>query len=103
MKNNIKKIDQELLDLENSFIDLANKHCDYGNYDDYRKISIAFLYAAARFNAIDTWASAADLVAFKSEKNAQQKYFETLYKKRLNEELNEFETNFDKYRKELTK
>jgi len=40
-------------------------------------------------------------VEFKSEKNTEQEYFETLYKKRLDQELNEFETNFDKYRKEF--
>ncbi len=98
MRNNIKKIDREFVDIEDSFIDLANKHSASG---DYKKVSIAFLYAAARFNAFDSWASAADVVEFKSEKNTEQEYFETLYKKRLDQELNEFETNFDKYRKEF--
>jgi hypothetical protein len=98
MRRNIKKIDREFLDIEDSFIDLANKHCNSG---DYEKISIAFLHAAARFNAFEVWASAADIAEFKSEKNTEQKYFEAIYKKRLAEELNEFETNFDKYRKEL--
>jgi hypothetical protein len=65
------------------------------------QVSIAFLHAAARFNAFEVWASAADIAEFKSEKNTEQKYFEAIYKKRLDEELNEFETNFDKYRKEL--
>ena len=98
MRKNIKKIDREFLDIEDSFIDLANKHCDSG---DYEKISIAFLHAAARFNIFEVWASAADVVEFKSEKNTEQEYFEALYKKLLDEEFFEFETNFDKYRKEL--
>ena len=98
MRKNIKKIDREFLDIEDSFIDLANKHCDSG---DYEKISIAFLHAVARFNAFDVFASAADVTEFKSEKNAELEYFEALYKKLLVDELNAFETNFDKYKKEL--
>ncbi|MFA6161746.1 MAG: DUF3144 domain-containing protein [Patescibacteria group bacterium] len=98
MRKNIKKIDREFLDIENSFIDLANKHCDSG---DHKKVSIAFLHAAARFNAFEVWASAADIAEFKSEKNTEKKYFEAIYKKRLDEEFNEFETNFDRYKKEL--
>jgi len=80
MRKNIKKIDREFIDIEDSFIDLANKHCDSG---DYEKISIAFLHAAARFNAFEVWASAADIAEFKSEKNTEQKYFEAIYKKRF--------------------
>lgn len=98
MRKNIKKIDREFLDIEDSFIDLANKLSASG---DYRKVSIAFLHAAARFNVFEVWASAADVVEFKSEKNTEQKYFEALYKKLLDEEFFEFETNFDKYKKDL--
>jgi hypothetical protein len=77
MRKNIKKIDREFLDIEDSFIDLANKLSASG---DYRKVSIAFLHAAARFNVFEVWASAADVVEFKSEKNTEQEYFEALYK-----------------------
>jgi len=98
MRKNIRKIDGEFLDIEDSFIDLANKH---SASIDHEKISIAFLHAVARFNAFDVFASAADVTEFKSEKNAELEYFEALYKKLLVDELNAFETNFDKYKKEL--
>ena len=98
MRKNIKKIDDEFLDIFDSFIDLANKHSASSGYE---KVSIAFLHAVARFNAFDVFASAADVEAFKSEKNTELEYFEDLYKKLLVEELNAFETNFDKYKKEL--
>ena len=84
MRKNIKKIDREFLDIEDSFIDLANKLS--ASSGDYRKVSIAFLHAAARFNVFDVWASAADVVEFKSEKNTEQEYFEALYKKLLDPE-----------------
>ena len=48
MRKNIRKIDGEFLDIEDSFIDLANKH---SASIDHEKISIAFLHAVARFNA----------------------------------------------------
>ena len=64
-------------------------------------MSIAFLYAAARFNAFDVFASDADITEYKSAKNAELKHFEAIYKKALINELKAFEVNFDTYKNEL--
>ncbi len=62
-------------------------------------VSVSFMYALARFNAwvnASDFANASDMAEAKSE---TIEYFATEYKKMLEENLDDYIENFDKYMK----
>jgi len=91
---NESKPDKEFWDLSDTFIALANQHCDSVRSG---KVSAAQLYATARFNSFVV----ASLAKSKEELSANRveylTYFVSQFEKMLRENLRDYEDNFEKY------
>ena len=87
--------DKEFFELADSFIHLANKHCN-----DVRrtKVSATILYATARFNAFVVASSTKRKDQLTSEKEVATAYLVEQYEKMLRENLDDYESNYKKYK-----
>ncbi len=89
-----EKPDDGFWDRADSFIDLANSYCEKG---EMGKVSASLLYAAARFNASVVACCAKSVDELKGDKKEAIKYFSGQYKKMLEENLEDYIANYEKY------
>jgi hypothetical protein len=87
--------DEKFRQLADSFIHLANEHCDSVPRD---KVGAAFLYGAARFNAFVASSSSRNKAQFTAEKEKAVSFFLMQYEKMLREHLDDHEVNYEKFR-----
>lgn len=88
------EVDDEFYDRADTHIRLANKHVDEIGRG---KVSASFMYALARFNA---WVSACGFDSADEMHAAREKtidYFVGEYRKMLEENLDDYAENFEKY------
>jgi hypothetical protein len=83
--------DKLLRQLADSFIDVANRHCEQ---QDKNVVNTAFLYAASRFSAFVAAASAGDLNEFRSRQTAAGDFFTAEFNSMLNKNLSSYEKVF---------
>ena len=87
-------IDEKFYERADAHIHLSNEQlADFGG----GKVSASMLYSVARFNA---WLSACGFNSAKEMAAAKDEtiaYFATEYRKMLEENLNDYISNFDKY------
>lgn len=92
----MKEIDEKFFDRADEHINLSNKQLA----DVSRgKVSASMMYSLARFNS---WISACGFNNSEEMKSAKQEtieYFITEYEKMLNENLDDYITNFENYMK----
>ena len=86
--------DQEFLDIANTFIDVANAHCDKLAG---AKVSAAMLYAAARFNAFVAAGSTKSQQELLEQRDAAIAYLVEQYSKMLNEHFGDYQRNYSTY------
>lgn len=86
--------DQQFLDLADSFIALANSHCDTVSPT---RVSSTMLFAAARFNAFVIASSVDSKDELTSDLEPALKYFLAQYEKMLGENLADYVENYDQY------
>lgn len=92
----MEKIDEKFFDRADEHINLSNKQL---NDTSRGKVSASMMYGFARFNS---WISASGFNNSEEMKSAKQetiKYFVTEYEKMLNENLDDYITNFESYMK----
>lgn len=85
-------IDKEFRKMADSFIDLANQHA---NADNREVVSMALLYAAARFNSFVVAAHAPDLKKFDADRRKALEFFLGKYKEMLDENLDDYRKMYD--------
>ncbi len=78
--------------LADSFIDLANNHCDK---EDNSQVGSAMLFASARFSAFVVASFAKDKPSFEEEIEHAVDHFGAEFKRMLNENLEQYKTVFD--------
>lgn len=90
-------------EIDNKFYDRADEHIQLSNKQlseaSMGKVSASMMYGLARFNSWLTacgWTNADEL---KRAKDETIKYFVTEYEKMLNENLDDYISNFDDYMK----
>lgn len=83
--------DKLLRQLADTFIDVANKHCES---QDRNVVNTAFMYAAARFSAFVAAASAGNLKEFQSRQSSASEFFTDEFKKMLTKNLSSYEKVF---------
>jgi len=90
----VQNTDDKFYDRADAHIHLSNEHCeDIGA----GKVSASMMYATARFN---TWVSACGFEnagQMKEDRQQTIEYFVSEYKKMLEENLDDYIENFDKY------
>ena len=87
-----KDIDKEFRSVADSFIRLANKHSETANREN---VSMALLYAAARFSSFVVTSHASDLQKYESDREAAIEFFAGEYKRMLNENLDDYKKIYD--------
>ena len=85
-------LDKEFRRMADSFIDLANKHADADNREI---VSMALLYAAARFNAFVVASHSPDLTKFDADREKAFQFFLGKYQEMLNENLDDYRKIYD--------
>lgn len=93
----MKKMDNEFYQLADAHIDLSN--AQISEQVGKGKVSASFMYSVARFNA---WISACGWGSSKELAEAKEdaiEYFIGEYRKMLEESLDDYIENFDKYMK----
>jgi hypothetical protein len=88
------KPDEQFWEFADSFIGLANEHCDQAHRS---RVSATFLYAVARFNAFVVAASTRSKDQLIAEKEQAVRYFLGQYEKMLRENLADYENHYEKY------
>lgn len=88
------KEDPTFFDRADSFIHLANKH---NSKISRGKVSASLMYGSARFQAWNaaTWAESS--AEMKSQRDETIQYFVEQYRTMLEEHLDDYIENFDKY------
>ena len=86
--------DQQFLELADSFIALANSHCDTVSPS---RVSATLLFAAARFNAFVIASTVDSKDELTTDSEPALKYFLSQYEKMLGENLADYVENFDQY------
>lgn len=90
------ELDENFFDRADAHIHLANEH---GETIERGKVSASLLYAAARYNS---WVGACGFKSGSDMREAKQEtmnYFVEQYKKMLEENLDDYIENFDRYMK----
>lgn len=87
-----KEIDTEYRSMVDSFIDLANKHCAAAAREN---VSMALLYAAARFNSFVVASHAPDIEKYESDRPTAMEFFSQEYQKMLAENLDDYKRIYD--------
>lgn len=85
-------LDKEFRRMADSFIDLANKHSDTAEHE---VVSMALLYAAARFNSFVVASHAPDVKKYDSDREKAFEFFLGKYKEMLNENLDDYRRLYD--------
>ena len=85
-------IDKQFRAMADSFIHLANKHCETGNREN---VSMSLLYAAARFSAFVVASHASDLQKYQADRDAAVRFFSDEYIRMLNENLDDYTKVYD--------
>ena len=88
---NTDEQDRLLRQLADTFIDVANRHCEG---QDKNVVNTAFMYAASRFSAFVAAASAASLDEFKSRQASAIDFFSDEFKTMLTKNLANYEKVF---------
>ena len=86
--------DEEFWAITDEYIKLANKQCDSHRNG---KVSTAFQFSAARFNAFMFATTTDDVEQFKKEKEMAIEYFTTQYRQALEENIKDYEKNYSDY------
>ena len=77
--------------IADSFIDVANKHCDN---TDSSIVGSALLYAAARFSAFVVASKSKELSRYESDRDAAIEYFSKEFRRMLEENLDDYKSVF---------
>lgn len=85
-------IDKQFRSMADSFIHLANEHCKTAEREN---VSMALLYAAARFSAFVVASHAPDLQKYETDRDAAIAFFSGEYKRMLNENLDDYKKIYD--------
>lgn len=86
--------DEHFYERADSFIHLANEHCDNTPRDE---VSASFMYGLSRFNA---WVSARGFESVEEMRQSRQEvveYFVAEYKAMLEENLQDYIDNYSRY------
>lgn len=86
--------DDQFWELADSFIKLANEQ---SQQIDPNKIDTALRYASARFSAHIVASQSPSADAIKADKEKATKHFSDQYQQMFNDNLEDYETNFDAY------
>ncbi|NOR51615.1 MAG: DUF3144 domain-containing protein [Gammaproteobacteria bacterium] len=86
--------DEQFWELADAFIALANEH---GQKIDPNKVDMALRYASARFSAHIVASQATNAEAIKQDKEQASKHFSDQYQQMFNDNLEDYEINFDAY------
>lgn len=84
-------IDAQFRAMADSFIDVANRHCDAAAKEN---VGMALLYAAARFGAFVVAAHADDLAAYEGDRSKAIQFFTGKYVEMLEENLDDYRRTF---------
>jgi len=87
-----EKKDLEFRAMADSFIDVANKHCDT---TDAAQVGSTLLYATSRFSAFVVASHAKDKASYEAEIDNAVEYFGTEFKRMLMENLGQYKSVFD--------
>lgn len=87
-----ENLDKEFRKMADSFIDVANSH---SNADNKEIVSMALLYAAARFNSFVVAAHAPDVKKYDADRPKAFEFFLGKYKEMLNENLDDYRKMYD--------
>lgn len=85
-------LDKEFRRIADSFIDLANRHVNSGNREI---VSMALLYAAARFNSFVVAAHAPDVKKYDADRAKASEFFLGKYREMLDENLDDYRRQYD--------
>ena len=85
-------LDREFRRMADAFIDLANQQA---SPDNREIVSMALLYAAARFNSFVVASHAPDLKKYDADRDKACQFFLAKYKDMLNENLDDYRKLYD--------
>ena len=92
-----------MADVDDNFYERADAHINLSNDQlddiDRGKVSASMMYAVARFNAWLTACGFSTSDEMAAEREETIRYFTTEYRKMLEENLDDYITNFDRYMK----
>ena len=86
-----EEVNLQFREIADAFIDLAN---DQSNRFNRENVSLALLYAAARFNAFIVAGHADDAVTYERDRNSAFDYFTGEYRRMLEENLDQYREMF---------
>lgn len=86
-----EEVNLQFREIADAFIDLAN---DQSNHFNRENVSLALLYAAARFNAFIVAGHADDATAYDRDRNSAFDYFTGEYRRMLEENLDQYREMF---------
>jgi len=87
-----EKDNKRFYKMADSFIDLANSHCDK---TERSEVGSSMLFASARFSAFVVASFAKDKAAYEVEVDNAVNHFSTEFKRMLTENLEQYKTAFD--------
>jgi len=85
------KSDKKFFEMADSFIDVANNHCDKQQSSE---VGSALLYATARFSSFVVASHSQDLESYEAELDHAMEFFSKEFKRMLKENLEEYKTTF---------
>ncbi len=86
-----EEVNLQFREIADAFIDLANEQSNAFNREN---VSLALLYAAARFNAFIVAGHADDATAYDRDRNSAFDYFTREYRRMLEENLDQYREQF---------
>lgn len=95
--NDKQQQDKEFFKTADTFIDLANDHCDK---QESPAVGSSLLYATARFSSFVVASQAKDLESFESEVDHAIDFFSKEFKRMLKENLEEYKGVFSNEQEE---
>ncbi|MBN0989736.1 DUF3144 domain-containing protein [Amphritea pacifica] len=92
--NDENLFDEQFLDVTNKLIEIANEMGEkYGEH----KASVAFIYAAARYNGYIAASSVTSAEELESKREKAVEYFTSRFRQLYDGNLQEYVANFDEY------
>ena len=85
------EINQLYRQIADSFIDVANKHCDNA---DIGIVGSAFLYGAARFSAFVVASNSKELSRYESDRDEAIEHFSKEFRRMFEENLDDYKSVF---------
>jgi hypothetical protein len=92
--NDVTKVDPKFYDRADAHIQLSNSQMDEINPG---KVSASMMYATARFNAYVSWVGWQNGDEMAGARDETVKYFVEQYQAMLEENLDDYINNFDRY------